>query len=104
MIKDNWLSNAKFTTVQTQVDLSAVRETRGDFNLADLSLAVNTPQTNDITVKAWLEKASTTYKGHQSMDRTQANALYRESQVHTGILCRYSSRDRIGKQIPRTWN
>ena len=58
MIKENWLSNVCFTTVQTNVDLSAVRQTRGDFDLAELSQAVNTAQANDITVKAWLEKAS----------------------------------------------
>lgn len=57
MISENWLSNVQFTTVQTHVDLSAVRESRGDYNLADLSLAVNTSQTNNITARAWLEKA-----------------------------------------------
>lgn len=57
MIKDNWLTNVMFTTVQTHVDLSAVKQTRGDFNTADLSRAVNTNQTNDITVRSWMEKA-----------------------------------------------
>ncbi|KAF8455030.1 P-loop containing nucleoside triphosphate hydrolase protein [Kalaharituber pfeilii] len=57
MIKENWLVNVMFTMVQTHVDLSSVRVTKGDFNLADLSYAVNTPQTNEITVRSWLEKA-----------------------------------------------
>jgi len=75
MIKENWLSNVQFTTVQTQVDLSAVRENRGDFNIADLSQAVNTTQTNSITVRAWLEKAGTTYQDHQSIYGTKTDSL-----------------------------
>jgi len=69
MIKENWLSNVQFTTVQTQVDLSAVRESIGDFNIADLSQAVNTTQTNNITVRAWLTKAGATYQDYQSFTR-----------------------------------
>lgn len=59
MIRDKWLSDVHFTTVQTHVDLSAVRNSQGDYNVGDLSRAVNTQQTNDITVRAWLEKAGT---------------------------------------------
>ena len=104
MIKEKWLSSVRFTTVQTHVDLSAVRENNGDFNIAELSRAVNTPQTNNITARAWLEKAGTIYKGHQSTYGAKADALYRDAEVYTGILCRYSPRDRNDKHIPKIWN
>lgn len=75
MIEENWLSNVCFTTVQTNVDLSAVRQTRGDFDLAELSQAVNTTQANDITVKAWLEKAGG-QRSIQQFSRNRANSFH----------------------------
>lgn len=57
MIEDNWLSQVKFTTVKTNVDLSRVKGTGGDFAVGELSKAVNTETTNEITVRSWLEKA-----------------------------------------------
>ncbi|RPB10284.1 P-loop containing nucleoside triphosphate hydrolase protein [Morchella conica CCBAS932] len=58
MIADNWLSPCKFTTVMTHVDLSSVRDaSTGDFNLSDLERAVNTKETNNVTVRSWLQKA-----------------------------------------------
>lgn len=59
MIKDGWLAKASFTTVQSGVDLSKVRSNprEGDFQINELSEAVNIHEANQITVQAWLEKA-----------------------------------------------
>lgn len=58
MIEDKWLSNAVFTTVKSQANLSKVKKDRsGDFALGELSAAVNTQMTNDVTVRAWLAHA-----------------------------------------------
>ncbi|RAK99251.1 DEAD/DEAH box helicase [Aspergillus ibericus CBS 121593] len=58
MIDEKWLSNAIFTTVRSEVNLSRVRKDKfGDFALGSLSEAVNTTKTNDITVRAWLANA-----------------------------------------------
>lgn len=64
MIEDKWLADVRFTTVQSGADLSRVETLRGgDFQTASLSKAVNTPESNDITVRSWLsiarEKKST---------------------------------------------
>ncbi|EME47674.1 hypothetical protein DOTSEDRAFT_51028 [Dothistroma septosporum NZE10] len=56
MIEGEWLSNALFTTVKTGVNLNKVRIAEGDFQSKALSRAVNNPETNAITVRAWLEK------------------------------------------------
>ncbi|KAL1999624.1 hypothetical protein VTN02DRAFT_4258 [Thermoascus thermophilus] len=59
MISENWLADAIFTTVQSEADLSAVRKDQyGDFAVKQLSEAVNTIKTNEITVRAWLSNAS----------------------------------------------
>ncbi|KAK2806665.1 hypothetical protein FQN51_006633 [Onygenales sp. PD_10] len=58
MIGDKWLANAVFTTVGSHVDLSRVGDApNGDFQTGQLSAAVNTDVTNDITVRAWLSRA-----------------------------------------------
>jgi ATP-dependent helicase IRC3 len=57
MIESNWLCPVKFTTVQTNVDLSRVRATGGDFAIGELAAAVNTDTANEITVRSWMEKA-----------------------------------------------
>ncbi|PYI09525.1 DEAD/DEAH box helicase [Aspergillus sclerotiicarbonarius CBS 121057] len=58
MIDEKWLSNAIFTTVRSEANLSRVRKDKfGDFALGSLSDAVNTTKTNDITVRAWLANA-----------------------------------------------
>ncbi|EEP81499.1 conserved hypothetical protein [Uncinocarpus reesii 1704] len=58
MIGENWLAHAIFTTVQSHVDLSNVKNApNGDFQTKQLSAAVNTEKTNEITVKAWLSRA-----------------------------------------------
>ncbi|EPS42372.1 hypothetical protein H072_3654 [Dactylellina haptotyla CBS 200.50] len=59
MIDSGWLSKVLFTTVKSNLKLSDVRLTgaNGDFNLGELSNAVNTPENNDVTVRSWMEKA-----------------------------------------------
>lgn len=59
MIGEKWLSNVIFTTVQSKADVSGVgRGSAGDFQVGDLSRAVNTPETNEITVRAWMARAA----------------------------------------------
>ncbi|KAL4927300.1 DEAD/DEAH box helicase [Aspergillus undulatus] len=59
MINDNWLANAMFTTVQSKANLSCVKkDSFGDFAIGSLSKAVNTIQSNDITVRAWMSSAA----------------------------------------------
>ena len=64
MIKDKHLSSLVFTTVQSNADISSVRVQgrSGDFMTGELSLAVNTPEVNAITVAAWRVKAEKTRK------------------------------------------
>lgn len=58
MIEENWLSDVIFTTVQTKADLTEIRPgANGDFQTSALSRAINTNETNEIVVKAWLAKA-----------------------------------------------
>lgn len=59
MIGEKWLSDVIFTTVQSKANISGVKKAAsGDFALGHLSRAVNTNETNDITVRAWLSRAS----------------------------------------------
>jgi ATP-dependent helicase IRC3 len=59
MIEEKWLADAVFTTVKSEADLSRVRKDKfGDFAIGQLSEAVNTATTNNITVRAWLANAS----------------------------------------------
>ncbi|EXJ89023.1 hypothetical protein A1O3_02087 [Capronia epimyces CBS 606.96] len=58
MIGDKWLSDVMFTTVKSRADLSRVRSGKdGDFQPGQLSAAVNTEVTNEITVQAWMAEA-----------------------------------------------
>ncbi|KAG8528539.1 uncharacterized protein KY384_007457 [Bacidia gigantensis] len=58
MIEDKWLSDVIFTTVQSKVDLSGVKNApSGDFQVGDLAKAVNTPEANETTVRAWKARA-----------------------------------------------
>ena len=59
MIGEKWLSDVVFTTVQSKADVSRVkRGPAGDFQVGDLSRAVNTLETNEITVSAWMSRAA----------------------------------------------
>jgi ATP-dependent helicase IRC3 len=58
MIGEKWLSDVRFTTVKSKANLSKVKSGRdGDFQIGQLSKAVNNDETNEITVKAWLAEA-----------------------------------------------
>ena len=58
MIGEKWLSDVVFTTVSSKADISRVKKAAfGDFKPSELSRVVNTNQTNDITVRAWLARA-----------------------------------------------
>ncbi|KAF2684243.1 P-loop containing nucleoside triphosphate hydrolase protein [Lentithecium fluviatile CBS 122367] len=58
MIEENWLTDVVFTTVEMRADLNKVGTgANGDFQTGALSRAVNTDQTNDLLVKAWMTKA-----------------------------------------------
>jgi ATP-dependent helicase IRC3 len=58
MIGEKWLSDVIFTTVKSKANLSRVKSGRdGDFQVGQLSRAVNNDETNEITVKAWLAEA-----------------------------------------------
>lgn len=58
MIGEKWLSDVIFTTVKSKAKLSKVKSGRdGDFQIGQLSQAVNNDETNEITVKAWLAEA-----------------------------------------------
>ena len=59
MIGDKWLSDVVFTTVQSKADISRVKHTRHtDFQIGDLSRAVNNKMSNETTVRAWISKAA----------------------------------------------
>ena len=59
MMEEKWLSDVIFTTVKSQANLSRVRNsTSGDFQISDLSRAVNTNETNEMTVQAWKARAA----------------------------------------------
>ncbi|OLL24253.1 putative mitochondrial ATP-dependent helicase irc3 [Neolecta irregularis DAH-3] len=51
--------DVKFTSVKSGVNLSGVKKAyHGDFQLDELSKVVNTSAANEITVRAWLDRAS----------------------------------------------
>lgn len=61
MIGEKWLSDVKFTTVESKADLSKVKTSSGssgDFQTGQLGAAVNTDITNEITIKSWQSEAS----------------------------------------------
>lgn len=59
MIGEKWLAAVIFTTVESKADISKVkRGVGGDFQLSSLSIAVNTKHTNEITFRAWMERAT----------------------------------------------
>ena len=59
MMEEKWLSNVIFTTVKSKANLLKIkRTTSGDFQVSDLSRAVNTPENNDITIRSWVARAA----------------------------------------------
>ncbi len=58
MIGEKWLADVIFTTVESRANLSKVKlSSDGDFATAQLAKAVNTPENNEITFKAWQAEA-----------------------------------------------
>jgi ATP-dependent helicase IRC3 len=58
MIEEKWLSDVIFTTVQSKADISKVKSgASGDFQPGELSNAINTEPTSEITVRAWIARA-----------------------------------------------
>ncbi|KAF7447203.1 SSL2 DNA or RNA helicase superfamily II [Pyrenophora tritici-repentis] len=58
MIDEGWLSDVTFTTVEMKADLTKVgTAANGDFQTSSLSKVINTDETNQLVVKAWLAKA-----------------------------------------------
>ena len=58
MIGEKWLASVIFTTVESKAKISKVKNgPHGDFRTGDLSKMVNTDETNEITVRAWLARA-----------------------------------------------
>lgn len=53
LIEEGYLAAVRGIRVETRIDLSQVRQTRGDFNTQDLSLAVDTEKRNRLMVEAW---------------------------------------------------
>lgn len=59
LIEEGWLSKVIFTTVKSNANISRVRKaSSGDFQVGDLSKAVNTHESNEITVRAWMARAT----------------------------------------------
>jgi ATP-dependent helicase IRC3 len=57
-ITDGWLADLRGFRVKTDVDLSKVKTTAGDYNQAELQRAVNTHARNDAGFNHWSEVAS----------------------------------------------
>ena len=61
MIGREWLSDVLFTTVKSTANVSRVKKASTgdcDFQIGDLSRAVNTEEINEITVRAWMDRAA----------------------------------------------
>jgi len=54
-IKDQFLADIRGYRAETEVDISAVKTSRGDFNVPDLESAINTPERNEIIARKYLE-------------------------------------------------
>lgn len=57
-IRDGWLCDVRGYRVKSQVDLSKVHTTAGDFNQAELAEAVNVAARTDAAIKHWQEVAA----------------------------------------------
>ncbi|KAK6440295.1 GPI inositol deacylase [Oleoguttula sp. CCFEE 5521] len=57
MISSKYLSDAVFTAIRSNADLSKVTSYNNDFQSSSLGRAVNTPAVNVLTVRCWLEHA-----------------------------------------------
>ncbi|KDQ63526.1 hypothetical protein JAAARDRAFT_120193 [Jaapia argillacea MUCL 33604] len=61
MIKEQWLCNVRFTSVQASLDLANVTLSgrTGDFNATSLAHVINTDTVNRLVVQSWLDRAAT---------------------------------------------
>lgn len=59
MIKEQWLCDVRFTTVQANIDLRNVRVSTktGDFSATSLAHVVGTDTVNNLVVRAWMDRA-----------------------------------------------
>ncbi|KAI6007292.1 P-loop containing nucleoside triphosphate hydrolase protein [Pisolithus albus] len=59
MIKEQWLCDVRFTTVQANIDLRNVRVSTktGDFSATSLAHVVDTGTVNNLVVRAWMDRA-----------------------------------------------
>ncbi|KAI9478196.1 MAG: P-loop containing nucleoside triphosphate hydrolase protein [Benjaminiella poitrasii] len=79
MIEQRYLSQMRVTMIQTNVDLSAVRHTKVDFVLKQLSSVVNTDARNKVIVSSWQKYA-------QEEDR-KSTLVFAVDIKHTIELC-----------------
>ncbi|KAI7899754.1 P-loop containing nucleoside triphosphate hydrolase protein [Cokeromyces recurvatus] len=79
MIEQGYLSQMNVTTIKTEVDLDAVRRTKADFVLRDLSDAVNTDARNQVIVSSW-------QKYSEEQDR-KSTLVFAVDIAHTITLC-----------------
>lgn len=54
-IEDGWLVDIRGYRVSTAASLDSVDSSNGDFNVSELSSAINTPERNKQVIKTWLE-------------------------------------------------
>ncbi|KAK4204142.1 putative ATP-dependent helicase IRC3 [Triangularia verruculosa] len=108
MINDKWLSDVIFTTVDSHVDFSTVKTkgvgNTGEFDTASLSNAVNTPELNDIVIRAWFAKAAPPKRDSTlvfCVDLSHVAALT-ERFRHHGIDARYVTGDTPAKERAET--
>ncbi|KAK0735854.1 P-loop containing nucleoside triphosphate hydrolase protein [Apiosordaria backusii] len=108
MIKDKWLSDVVFTTVESKADLSKVKTKgaggTGEFDTASLSKAVNTPELNDIIIRAWFAKAAPPKRDSTlvfCVDLSHVAALTQRFRHH-GIDARYVTGDTPAKERAET--
>jgi ATP-dependent helicase IRC3 len=104
MIGEKWLADAVFTTVKSEANLSKVRKDQfGDFAIGSLSEAVNTVNTNNITVRAWLANAqdrkSTLVFCVDVEHARQLTATFREHGVDARYITATTHKDTRAEQL-----
>ncbi|KAJ8607340.1 hypothetical protein MRB53_040358 [Persea americana] len=97
MIGEKFLSDVIFTTVRSHADLSQIKSKGdGDFQSSALSAAVNTPENNVVTVRAWLDRTASGTLRHSTIvfcvDLAHVEALTTTFRQH-GIDARFVTGD-----------
>ena len=54
-VREGWLSRIHCSVIETEIDLSRVHTTAGDFNAAELSATVDTPTRNELIAQEYLK-------------------------------------------------